>query len=68
MRARTQAVHERKPKGAAEDVADGRGPKRNEHNDAVRRDRDLSEAHRAIYLKHHLDKLKPFITPQVGSS
>ncbi|GAX78544.1 hypothetical protein CEUSTIGMA_g5984.t1 [Chlamydomonas eustigma] len=39
--------------------------RRTEHNDSVRRDREASEAARAIYLKHHIEKLKPFITSQV---
>ncbi|GLC46024.1 hypothetical protein PLESTB_001026800 [Pleodorina starrii] len=36
-----------------------------DHNAAIRRDSKVSELSRARYLVKHLDKLRPFITPQV---
>ena len=62
-----QEAAARKDKRATLDEANG-GPlaRRSDHNESVRRDRDASEAARAVYLKHHLDKLRPFIAPQVG--
>ena len=39
---------------------------RMDHNHEVKADRSAAEAARSVYLKRHVDKLSPFVTPQVG--
>ncbi|KAG1680939.1 hypothetical protein FOA52_009898 [Chlamydomonas sp. UWO 241] len=65
------AVQDRKEKAersAIEGGGGGQGPARNEHNESVRRDRDRSEAHRSIYLKAHVERIRPFISAAVHKS
>lgn len=36
-----------------------------ETNERLRREKEVSDAQRAVYLKHHIERLKPFVTPEV---
>ena len=48
-----------------DDESVGISVKRSAHNESVKKDRELSDVSRALFLKSHLEKLRPFITPQV---
>lgn len=51
-----------------DDDAVGNSVKRSAHNESVKKDREVSDVARALFLRSHLEKLRPFITPQVAKA